>query len=196
MWMTKSKATRVSGKVFHKHKYLTNTGVTQEDRFIAVMGKLSQELGGKKTNHISKTTLDQLRSLGKIIKKRIEDKEEQDRSERQSKNQTILQSTQCKFSNRNFPISTKLSPRVPETAPTTAKPRTISDQTPDTIFSRVIPLQQTPSPTAISTPTAPPRVQPPRRSPRLAELAAERAVDIEIQRDRAAAQNGRAITTH
>ena len=75
MWMTNSKSTRISGKVFHKHKYLTNPGVTPEDRVIAAMGKLSQELGGKKTNHLSETTLDQLTSLGEILKKRIEDKE-------------------------------------------------------------------------------------------------------------------------
>ena len=73
MRMTKSKDTRVSGKVFHKHKCLTDPGVTLEDRVIVAMGKLSQELGGKKTNHLSKTALDQLTSLGKILKKRIED---------------------------------------------------------------------------------------------------------------------------
>ena len=47
MWMTKSKATRISVKVFDKHKYLTKTGVTPEDRVVAAMGKLSQELGVK-----------------------------------------------------------------------------------------------------------------------------------------------------
>ena len=103
----KSKATRISGKVFYKHKYLTNPGVPPEDRVIAAMGKLYQELGGKKTNHLSETKLDQLTSLGEIIKKRIEDKEEQDRSARRRKNRTILQSTQHKFSNQNFPIATK-----------------------------------------------------------------------------------------
>ena len=71
--MNKSKAARISGKVFHKHKYLTNPGVTPEDQVIAAMGKLCQELGGKKTNHLSETALDQLTSLGEILKKRIED---------------------------------------------------------------------------------------------------------------------------
>ena len=42
MWMTKTMATRVSGKVFHKHKYITNPDVTPEDRVITAMGKLSQ----------------------------------------------------------------------------------------------------------------------------------------------------------
>ena len=74
MWMTKSKATRVLGKVFHKHKYLTNPGVTPEDRFIVAMGKLSQELGGKKTNNLSETTLDQLTSLGKFTKNELKTK--------------------------------------------------------------------------------------------------------------------------
>ena len=89
--MTKSKATRVYGNIFHKHKYLIIPGVTTEKLVIAEKGKLSQDLGGNKTNHLSETTLDQFTSLGNIIKKRIEDKEEQDRSAQQNKNQTIIQ---------------------------------------------------------------------------------------------------------
>ena len=165
-----------------------NPGVTPEDQVIEAMGKLSQDLGGKKTNHISETTLDQLTSLGEILKKRIEDEEEQDRSARQSKNQKIQQSTQHKFSNLNFPIATKPPLRVPETASSTAKLRRAPDQNPAARFPRVRPLQQTPSPAATPPTTTPPRVQPPQRSPRLAEQAAERAVDIEIQQERAAAQ--------
>ena len=77
MWMTKSKDTRVSGKVFHKHKYITNPDITPEDRVIASMIKLSQEISGRAcNNHLSDTTLDQLTRLGKILKKRIEDEEE------------------------------------------------------------------------------------------------------------------------
>ena len=89
--MKRKIATKVSGNIFHKHKYLINSSVTATKLVIAAMGKLSQDLGGNKTNHLSETTLDQLTSLGDMIKKRIEDKEEQDRSAQQSKNQTIIQ---------------------------------------------------------------------------------------------------------
>ena len=107
IWMTKSKATRVSGKVFHKHKYLTNPGVTPEDRVIAEMGNLSQDLGGKKTNHLSETALDQLTSLGKILKKRNEDKDEQDRSTRQRKTKPSYNQPNISFQIEIFPVQLK-----------------------------------------------------------------------------------------
>ena len=67
--MTNTKDTRVSGKVFHKHKYITNNDVTPEDRVIATMSKLSQEISGRAcNNHLSNMTLDQLTRLGKILK--------------------------------------------------------------------------------------------------------------------------------
>ena len=49
------------------------------------MGKLSQKMGGKKTNYLSKTKLYQLTSLGDILKKLIEDEGEQERSAQESK---------------------------------------------------------------------------------------------------------------
>ena len=104
MWMTKSKSTRASGKVFHKHSYLTNPGVTLEDRVITSMVKLSQELGGKKTNHLSETTLDQVTSLGKILKKRIEYEEEQDRSARRSKTKQYYNQPNVIFLIAIFPV--------------------------------------------------------------------------------------------
>ena len=69
IWMTKTMATRLSGKVFQKHKYITNPDVTPEDRVITAMGKLSQEIRGNACNNqLSDTTLDQLTRLGEILK--------------------------------------------------------------------------------------------------------------------------------
>ena len=63
--MTNSKDMRVSGKVFHKHKYITNPDVTPEDRVMAAMSKLSQEISGRAcNNHLSNTTLEQLTHCG------------------------------------------------------------------------------------------------------------------------------------
>ena len=49
MRMKKTKTTRISGKVFHKHKYIINPDLTPEDWVIADMDNLSQELKGKST---------------------------------------------------------------------------------------------------------------------------------------------------
>ena len=69
MWMTKSKDLIMSGKVFHKHKYIKNPDATPEDQFTAATSKLSQEISGRScNNHLSDRTLDQLTRLGKILK--------------------------------------------------------------------------------------------------------------------------------
>ena len=72
MWMTKSKDTRVSGNLFHKHNNITNPDVTPEYRVIAAMSKLSQDISGRAcNNHLSDTTLDHMTRLGEILKKLI-----------------------------------------------------------------------------------------------------------------------------
>ena len=62
------KTTRISGTVFHKHKYITNPDVTLEYRVIAAMDKMSQELKVNPPDHLSDTTLEQLTTLGNILK--------------------------------------------------------------------------------------------------------------------------------
>ena len=54
------RATIISATVFHKHKYITNPGVTPEDEVIATEGKLAAELKGRMANHLIKTELNQL----------------------------------------------------------------------------------------------------------------------------------------
>ena len=51
--------------------------MTLEDRFIAAMDNLSQELKGKPPERLNKTTLQQLTTLGNILKLNIEDEDEQ-----------------------------------------------------------------------------------------------------------------------
>ena len=71
MWMKETKTPRISGTVLHKHKYITNPDVTPEDRVIAEMDRMSQELKENPPEHISNTTLEQLTTLGNILKQKI-----------------------------------------------------------------------------------------------------------------------------
>ena len=171
MWMTKTMATRVSGKVFHKHKYITNPDVTPEDRVITAMGKLSQEIRGNScNNHLSDTTLDQLTRLGEILKSILENEQKQQQTTRQNTIQTSQRSARI-ATNSGHPVPHTLSnptllTRPPATAPT---PPRVS-----------LPQRTTTTITALFRPATPPRVQPPRRSPRLAEQASKRAIAEEI----------------
>ena len=152
MWMTKSKDTRVSGKLFHKHKYITNHDVTPEDRVIAAMSELYQEISGRECkNRLSNTTLDQLTRLGEILKKRIEDGEEQDQKTQQSIVQTIRRSARIAAGN-GLPVPRKLSnPTVLFRPPAAAAapPRVPTTASPTTYFESGLPT------------ATPPRVQPP-----------------------------------
>ena len=69
MWMEDTWATRILAPVFHKHKYITNHGVTPEDRVTSAEGKLADGLKGRMTHHLSETTLDQLELIVTILKK-------------------------------------------------------------------------------------------------------------------------------
>ena len=60
--------TRILATVFHKHKYITNPGVTSEDQFIAAAGQLADDLKSRMAHHLSATTLDQLGRIGTILK--------------------------------------------------------------------------------------------------------------------------------
>ena len=62
------KTTHISGTVFHKHKYITNTDVTPEGRVIAAMDRISQELNVNPPEHRINTALEQLTTLGNILK--------------------------------------------------------------------------------------------------------------------------------
>ena len=76
MWVKDMKTTRISGTVFHKHKYITNTDVTPEDRVIAAMGSMSKERKRNPPDPLSDTTLEQLTTLGNTLKLKSADKYE------------------------------------------------------------------------------------------------------------------------
>ena len=75
--MKDTRATRILATVFNKHKYITNPGVTPEDRVIATAGKLTADLKVRMVNRLSKTALEQLKRLGTILKQGWSQKDNQ-----------------------------------------------------------------------------------------------------------------------
>ena len=73
-------ATRILSTVFHKHKYITNPGVTPEVRVISASGKLTADIKGRMEYHLSKEALDQVERLGNIIKQGWTQKDNQKRN--------------------------------------------------------------------------------------------------------------------
>ena len=69
--------TRISATFFHKHKYITNSSVTPEDRVMATEGKLAANLKGHMVNHLIKKALQQLERLGTILKQGCTHKDNQ-----------------------------------------------------------------------------------------------------------------------
>ena len=51
--MKDTRATRILATIFHKYKYITNPGVTPEDRIMTTEGKLAADLKGGMANHLS-----------------------------------------------------------------------------------------------------------------------------------------------
>jgi hypothetical protein len=62
-----TRATRISGIAFFKHKYLTNPAVTPEDRVIEAAGVLAQTLDNQMPPHMCKSTIQALSNLQKKI---------------------------------------------------------------------------------------------------------------------------------
>ena len=67
MWMKDTTATQILAIVFNKHKYITNTDVTPEDRVISAAGKLEDDLKGCMPPHLSESTPNQLERIGTIL---------------------------------------------------------------------------------------------------------------------------------
>ena len=116
--------------------------------------------------------------MGEILKKRIEYEEEQEQKTPQCTGQTIRRSAQI-AANNGIPVPRKLSNstlliRSPDAA--AAPPRLPATAATITYFGSDLPT------------ATPPRVHPPRRSPRLAEQAARRAVTKEILWEKATTQ--------
>jgi hypothetical protein len=62
-WPTASRATRISGAAFFKHKYLTNPSVTPEDLVIAAAENLTQALETSIPQHLCASTIQALKDL-------------------------------------------------------------------------------------------------------------------------------------
>ncbi len=57
----------MSGKVFHKHKYISAPVTTPEDAVIAVVQNLAMVLKGKYVNTLGDTTLEKLTLLSAVF---------------------------------------------------------------------------------------------------------------------------------
>ena len=144
------KTTRISGTVLHKNKYTTNPDVTPEDRFIAAMDIMSQELKGSPPEHLSDTMLEQLTKLGKMLKLKIAD------------NYECGMHAPHRFPTPPFfwpPVTPLTPPSVPTGTENLSPP------------PRVKPSQRLPADNVPANRIGkPPRVEPPRCLARLAEL--------------------------
>ncbi len=65
--MKDTHATRVSGVVWFKHKYLTNPSATPEDQIIAAIGGLAQTLATGVPPQLGDNTVDKLHKLQEIL---------------------------------------------------------------------------------------------------------------------------------
>ena len=69
--MKDTHATRISGAVWFKHKYLTNPAVTPEDCIVAAIGGLVKTLKTKILPLLHNTTIDKLQKLQEILEPRM-----------------------------------------------------------------------------------------------------------------------------
>ena len=65
--MEKTHATRISNKVFFKHKYLTNPAVTPEDAILDAAADLTSQLQEHHTRHLGRRQLHDLTNLHTIF---------------------------------------------------------------------------------------------------------------------------------
>jgi len=68
-WTPTTRATRISGAAFFKHKHLTNPSVTPEDQVIAAAAHLTDTLQGITSPHLNTSTLKLLGDLQDIFHK-------------------------------------------------------------------------------------------------------------------------------
>jgi hypothetical protein len=66
-WTPTTRATRISGAAFFKHKYLTNPSITPEDQVIAAAAHLTDTLEGIRSPQLQTSTLKSLGDLQDIF---------------------------------------------------------------------------------------------------------------------------------
>ncbi len=67
LWTVSTRATRISGTAFFKHKYLTNPSVTPEDQIIAAAARLTNTIQGTIIATLCTSTLKSLGNLQSIF---------------------------------------------------------------------------------------------------------------------------------
>jgi hypothetical protein len=68
-WIPTTRATRISGAAFFKHKYLTNPSLTPEDQVIATAARLMDALQGIRSPQLQTSTLKSLSDIQDIFHK-------------------------------------------------------------------------------------------------------------------------------
>jgi hypothetical protein len=66
-WSNNTRATRVSGAAFFKHKYITNPAVTPEDLVIAAAANLSKALATNMPHHLRQSSIQALADLQDVF---------------------------------------------------------------------------------------------------------------------------------
>ena len=191
MWMKASRATRISATVFHKHKYISNPTVTAADAVIAAASNLAAVLKGKLPQHLKESSLNELTRLSTIFSQAATGTSEPPaiQQAKPSESPTKLPATNPhRRSPRLTTTVTKngliaASPRQPIAAPKNPPipPPRQHITAPQPPSPRVLPLPPSISMRRRVTPPAP-RVETPRRSPRLAAKA-PRVEDIKDEED-------------
>ncbi len=67
IWMNDTRTTRISGTVFHKHKYISTPAVTPADAVITAAGRLAAVIKGTYYNHLSNEPLAKLTRLSDLF---------------------------------------------------------------------------------------------------------------------------------
>ncbi len=78
VWMKDTHATRVSGAVWFKHKYLTNPSITPEDQIVAAIGGLAKILTTGVPPQLRNDTVDKLHKLQEILEPRTDGNNERE----------------------------------------------------------------------------------------------------------------------
>ena len=169
IWMTDTRATRVSGTVFHKHKYITNPAVTPADAVIAAAGRLAAVIKGTLSNSMGTDALDELARLGAVFTNAAATAPKEEQAPRPRPAIVPPARPAPRRSPRLLPEAPaaprlRAPPAQPDPlplAPTAPSPAAVPRVAPPPRVVQPPRVEGTPSP------APPPRVEAPRRSPRL-----------------------------
>ncbi len=101
VWMKDTHATRVSGAIWFKHKYLTNPSVTPEDQIVAAIGGLAKTLTTGVPPQLRSNTVDKLHKLQEILEPRTDGNDEHKTTAPTQQAPILLQSPRLAESNNH-----------------------------------------------------------------------------------------------